>query len=204
MSAREGRTRPGARTGRLLEREWELETLAAAVAAAADGTAGLVLIEGPAGIGKSRLLAEARRWRRSRSCACARRAAGEMERDFPFGVVRQLFESHVLVEESERSRLLSGAAAAAAPVFGPRRGAWRAEPPDEGTFAMLHGLFWLTVNLCSERALLLAVDDLALVRQRLGCGSSPIWRGGWMTFPWCSWAACGLRSLRPIRLPWKS
>jgi DNA-binding CsgD family transcriptional regulator len=34
------------------------------------------------------------------------------------------------------------------------------EPLAEGTFAVLHGLFWLTVNLCSERALLLAVDDL--------------------------------------------
>jgi DNA-binding CsgD family transcriptional regulator len=159
VSAREGRTRPGARTGRLLEREWELETLAAAVAAAADGTAGVVLIEGPAGIGKSRLLAEARTLAEEQElCVCSARA-GEMERDFPFGIVRQLFESHVL-GEGERSRLLSGAAAAAAPVFGLDGGRSGGEPPDEGTFAMLHGLFWLTVNLCSERALLLAVDDL--------------------------------------------
>ncbi len=91
-------------------------------------------------------------------CVCSARA-GEMERDFPFGIVRQLFESHVL-GEGERSRLLSGAAAAAAPVFGLDGGRSGDEPPDEGTFAMLHGLFWLTVNLCSERALLLAVDDL--------------------------------------------
>ena len=34
------------------------------------------------------------------------------------------------------------------------------EPVGEGTFAVLHGLYWLTINLCSERALLLAVDDL--------------------------------------------
>ena len=33
-------------------------------------------------------------------------------------------------------------------------------PLGEGTFAVLHGLYWLTVNLCSERALLLVVDDL--------------------------------------------
>ena len=112
MGVPEGLTRPVARTGRLLERELELETLAAAVGAAALGTASLVLVEGPAGIGKSRLLAEARALARE-SELCVRSArGGELERDFPFGVVRQLFESQ-LVDESERSRLLSGAASEA-------------------------------------------------------------------------------------------
>ena len=38
---------------------------------------------------------------------------------------------------------------------------WKLSGPlGEGTFAVLHGLYWLTVNLCSERALLLVVDDL--------------------------------------------
>ena len=38
---------------------------------------------------------------------------------------------------------------------------WRLSGPlGEGTFAVLHGLYWLTVNLCSERELLLVVDDL--------------------------------------------
>ena len=159
MSVREGRTRPVARTGRLLERELELETLAAAVDAAALGTAALVLVEGPAGIGKSRLLAEARALA-TESGLCVRSARGsELERDFPFGVVRQLFESQ-LVDESERSRLLTGAAGAAAPVF-EHHGTREARAPlGEGTFAVLHGLYWLTVNLCTERALFLAVDDL--------------------------------------------
>ena len=31
---------------------------------------------------------------------------------------------------------------------------------DEGTFAALHGLYWLTVNLCDDGPALLAVDDL--------------------------------------------
>jgi hypothetical protein len=48
VRARGGRTRPGP-SGRLLERERELEALAAAVGAAAEGTSGLVLVEGPAG-----------------------------------------------------------------------------------------------------------------------------------------------------------
>jgi len=157
VSAREGRTRPGARSGRLLEREWELGALSAAVAAAADGTASVMLVEGPAGIGKSRLLAEARTLAEERElCVCSARA-GELERDFPFGIVRQLFEAHVV---EEGSRLLSGAAGAAGPVFGLHGARPAGEAPDEGTFAMLHGLFWLTVNLASERALLLVVDDL--------------------------------------------
>ena len=159
MSAREGRTRPGALAGLLLEREWELEALDAAIAAAGDGTASVVLIEGPAGIGKSRLLAEARALAEERDiCVCTARA-GELERDFPFGIVRQLYESR-LFDESERSHLLTGAARAAAPVFGLDGPRPPGEPPEEGTFAMLHGLFWLTVNLSSERPLLLVVDDL--------------------------------------------
>ncbi len=88
-----------------------------------------------------------------------------MERDFPFGIVRQLFESHV-VSESERSRLLSGAAAAAAPVFGLDGGVRGASLPTREPLPCA----WIllpTVNLCSDRPLLLAVDDLP-VPQRLG------------------------------------
>jgi DNA-binding CsgD family transcriptional regulator len=152
------RSRPGG-SGRLLERERELETLAAAIGAAVDGTAALVLVEGPAGIGKSRLLAEARTNAEERGLCVRSARGGELERDFPFGVVRQLFESQ-LVDESERSRLLSGAAKAVAPVFGYHDGHDEAEQRGEGMFAVLHGLYWLTVNLCTERALLLVVDDL--------------------------------------------
>ena len=47
--------------GILLERERELAILREVVAGVAKGRPGLVAIEGPAGIGKSRLLAEGRR-----------------------------------------------------------------------------------------------------------------------------------------------
>jgi DNA-binding CsgD family transcriptional regulator len=142
----------------LLERERELETLSSAVAAAAGGAAGLVLVQGPAGIGKSRLLAEARTLAEERGLGVRSARGGELEQDFPFGIVRQLFESQ-LVGESERSRLLAGAAGAAAAVFG-YRDEDAGEPLGEGLFRVLHGLYWLTVNLSSERALLLVIDDL--------------------------------------------
>ena len=102
---------------RLLEREGELEALDRAIAAAAAGHAGLVLIEGPAGIGKSRLLAEARRRAAASELLVLSARGGELERDFPFGVVRQLFEPH-LVDDAVRARVLTGAAASGAAVFG--------------------------------------------------------------------------------------
>jgi DNA-binding CsgD family transcriptional regulator len=117
-----------------------------------------VLVEGPAGIGKSRLLAAARALADERGLLVVAARGGELERDFPFGVVRQLFES-LLVDETARTKLLSGAAQAAAPVFEPPRERTR-EPLGEGTFAVLHGLYWLTANVSQERPMLLVVDDL--------------------------------------------
>ncbi len=152
-----GSTEP-AGSGRLLERERELEALGAAVEAAADGTAGLLLVEGPPGIGKSKLLAAARALAEESGVRVLTARGSELEKDFPFGIVRQLFET-LVVDESARSHLLSGTAGAASPVFeGPSERA--GEPLAEGSFMVLHGLYWLTVNLCSERSLLLAVDDL--------------------------------------------
>src|SRR4029453_3920573 len=120
---------------------------------------GVVLVQGPAGIGKSWLLAETRALGEERGLCVLSARGGELERDFPFGIVRQLFESQLL-EDAKRAGLLCGAASAAAPVFGHHGAREPGEPRGEGTFALLHGLFWLTVNLCSERELLLLVDDL--------------------------------------------
>ena len=78
--------------------------------------------------------------------------AGELERDFPFGVVRQLFEAVVADPDA-----LAGAAATARVVFAsPDEGA----PTGDASFAALHGLYWLALNLAAERPLLLEVDDL--------------------------------------------
>jgi hypothetical protein len=115
----------------------------------------VAVVEGPAGIGKTRLLAEAREKARAVGFTVLAARGSDLERELPFDVVRQLFEP-VLVDPAGRTRWLSGSAAAAARVF---------EPPEDEcgagdlSFGILYGLYWLTANLAAERPLLLAIDD---------------------------------------------
>ena len=83
--------------------------------------------------------------------------ATELEREFPYGVVRQLLEP-ALAEAGagERAALFAGAAAGARPVFGAER-IDLAEPGSP--FAILYGLYWLTANLSQGGPLLVTVDD---------------------------------------------
>ena len=142
----------------LVEREGELAALDDLLAGAIDGSGHLALIEGPAGIGKSQLLAEARD-RASESMTVLGARASELEREFPFGVVRQLFEG-LLADPERRERMLEGAAAPAQAVFGALPEPSEDGDPGGASFAALHGLFWLALNLAEERPLLLAIDDL--------------------------------------------
>src|SRR6478672_7613628 len=103
-----------ARADGLLERENEIEALDGLMLDAAAGEGRFVVIEAAAGVGKSRLLAEAR-GRAGRLRVLAARG-GELEQEFPFGVVRQLFEA-VLADPEQLETALAGAGAAAAPVF---------------------------------------------------------------------------------------
>jgi DNA-binding NarL/FixJ family response regulator len=143
----------------LLERERELAAIANLVQGAAAGDARIALIEGPAGIGKSRLLAEARRQAPAAGLRVLGARGGELEREFPFGVVRQLLEP-ALVDPEIRERALAGAAGSARAVFAPVESDPVAEPGGDASYAALHGLYWLIVNLASEEPLLLAIDDL--------------------------------------------
>lgn len=147
-----GRTSPA---NRLLERDAELAAIDALIGDAAGGESRLLLIEGPAGIGKSRLVAETRRRAAGAKIAVRSSRGGELERDFPFGVVRQLFETDVL--DQAREALLGGAAAQARPIFAAVPGS---QDDVDASFAVLHGLYWLTVNLADDRPLMLVVDDL--------------------------------------------
>ena len=76
----------------LVERERELAALAALLADALGGEGRSALIEGPAGVGKTRLLAEVRRRAEAAGALVLFARGSDLEREFPFGVVRQLLE----------------------------------------------------------------------------------------------------------------
>ncbi len=135
----------------LVEREDDLGALAELLDGLVDGRSRAALIEGPAGIGKSRLLGALRDGAAARGIRALTARGSELEREFPFGVVRQLFEP--VLAEVGREVAFAGAAAPARAVF--------AGEADEGaTFAVLHGLYWTALNVGAERPLVLAVDDL--------------------------------------------
>jgi hypothetical protein len=147
----------------LLERERELRCIDAAIAAAREGSGRSVVVEGPAGIGKSAVLAAARIATEDGATRFLRARGAELERDFAFGVVRQLFEP-MLHEASaaERADLLQGPARLAARVLGLPGGLEEGEAPaaaPDASFAVLHGLYWLCANLAASQPVVLSVDD---------------------------------------------
>ena len=60
---------------------------------ACGGAGGVVVIEGEAGIGKSALLVAARTVAEERGMKVLEALGSELEAEYPFGVVRQWFES---------------------------------------------------------------------------------------------------------------
>jgi DNA-binding CsgD family transcriptional regulator len=147
----------------LLERERELHCIDAAIAAARAGSGRGVVVEGPAGIGKSAVLAAARLSALDGSARVLRARGAELERDFAFGVVRQLFEP-MLHEASpaERDDLLQGPARLAARVLGLPGALEEGEAPPaapDASFTVLHGLYWLCANVAADQLVVLSVDD---------------------------------------------
>ena len=76
----------------LLEREAQVAALEVFAEAARGGAGRFVVIEGGAGIGKTRLLAEARAIGGSAGMRVLAARGGELEGEFAYGIVRQLFE----------------------------------------------------------------------------------------------------------------
>jgi DNA-binding CsgD family transcriptional regulator len=137
----------------LLERGDELATVGRALDAAEGGAGRLLMIEGEAGAGKTSLLAAAAGLGAEREMLVLRARGGEHERDFAYGVARQLFEP-VLADEARRAELLQGTTAAIAPIFSPD-----SPQGESGPFAIQHGLYWLVADLAHAAPLLLEVDD---------------------------------------------
>ena len=144
----------------MLEREAELAALEAMLGAAQSGDGRLVLVEGSAGIGKTRLLAEARTLAARAEFEVLTARGGELEGQFSFGIVRQLFEAPLAAATADmRAELLSGAAGLSASLFESAPTTASGEGA-ESSFAMLHGLYWLAANFASRLPTLVVVDDL--------------------------------------------
>lgn len=147
-------TSPGHQT--LLERGAELDGLAAQLTAARAAAGSVTLLEAPAGQGKTALLRVLRADAAEAGMRVLTATGAPLERDFAFGIVRQLFDAKLHQADAERrEQLFAGAAALAEPVFGAAPGAEQTDP----AHSTLYGLYWLAVNLAAERPLLIAVDD---------------------------------------------
>ena len=131
----------------LVEREAELDVVRAAVRNASAGTGSLLVIEGPAGIGKTRLLLAARESANEADMHVLHARGSELEREFPYGLVRQLFEPVLadakdeerreIPETPRRRRAAPGATRGAGeiPARGlqaPRHAVWRANAHADG------------------------------------------------------------------------
>jgi class 3 adenylate cyclase/DNA-binding CsgD family transcriptional regulator len=143
----------------LLERAGELAALDDAIAATRTSRGRLVVIEGPAGIGKSTLLAEGRERASASGFSVLHARGSELDSAFSFGVVRQLFESALAREDHDRrDALFMDAASHASRLF--RDDVESTQASEDVAFSVLHGLYWLTLNLTESQPLVITIDDL--------------------------------------------
>ena len=129
--------------------------LSAQLAAARAARGSVALLEAPAGQGKTALLRVLRTRAEEAGVRVLTATGAPLERDFAFGIVRQLFEAPVHgASPARREGLFAGAAALAEPVFGAA-----AAGGDGERHTTLYGLYWLCANLAAEQPLLVVVDD---------------------------------------------
>ena len=142
----------------LLERERELAAIERLLEHAAAARGQLAAIEGPAGIGKTTLLAAAATLARERGATVLGARGSPLERAFAFGVVRGLFERLALEPDGGSTSLMSGAAGLARPALA-ATAAGAGVSREDISHSTLHGLYWLTANVAARAPLLLAIDD---------------------------------------------
>ena len=146
--------------GALRERERELGALREGLERAGAGGGTLLLVEGPAGVGKTELVREARAAAEQAGVRPLEARGSELEQPFAFGIVRQLLEP-MIGEAPEGADLFAGAAGPAARLFEPDE---RQSPSADVGFEALHSLYWLVVNLADR--------PVARVGRRLPVGRS--------------------------------
>ena len=143
-----------------LERDGELATVTRQLDDACEGNGSLLVVEGPAGIGKTTLIRQAIRLAREKGMTVLTARGGILEQDLEYGVVRQMVEEQVIRSSpEERERLLAGPAAPAAAVLGLADLPNDPGPGRDPTADILHGLYWLIANLAESGPILAVFDD---------------------------------------------
>jgi hypothetical protein len=141
----------------------ELDVLMSSLRATASGRPGLTVVESAAGLGKTTLVeAFAAEVRRTLPEALVLRArCDELEHDFPFGVVRQLFEPLVATWSEEKAeQMFAGPAEPATHVFSSVPCVGEANAFGDAPRGVLHGLFRLSLRIAATAPLVLLVDDI--------------------------------------------
>jgi DNA-binding CsgD family transcriptional regulator len=143
----------------LLERDSPLQAITAVLDALDAGDGGALLLEGHAGMGKTRLHEAALDEARRRGIRVLRAAGAELEQNVALGVAGQLVRALLnelpddarqafLAETPERVRSLAG------------RRAQEFGPDAAGDLTVSHGLFAAMAGAAETRPTLLAIDDL--------------------------------------------
>lgn len=149
--------RDGPSSGALLvERDAQVARIRAAVDAACGGTGSTLLITADPGIGKTVLLRHALGDASDRGLNVLKANARELEQQYPYGVVLQLFER--VIAQQPADNLLGGAASLAARLFTSDEQPAETDAPAE-PFPILHGLYWLVANLAERGPVVIGIDD---------------------------------------------
>jgi DNA-binding CsgD family transcriptional regulator len=138
-------------TAELLERDGERSVLSSLVARTAAGEGGVVVVEAPAGVGKTELLRTVAQLGEEAGLTVLRGRGSELDRAFAFGVVRQMLAREVAQDPG----LLTGGAEMAGPVLAPT-----SEEGPGDLLGSLEGLQWLVANLAARNPVLIVADDL--------------------------------------------
>jgi len=141
----------------LVEREAELADLDAVIARARDGTGTTVIVQGPAGIGKTALLAEAVRRARVAGLAILDATGRELERELPSGVVRGLTERGLAGLAADQRQAALAGAAVLGDLLDP---APTAPPAADAPFVIAQAFYWFVADLAERGPLLIVVDDV--------------------------------------------
>jgi DNA-binding CsgD family transcriptional regulator len=143
--------------GELLGRGRQLTAIDGWLSDTREGRGQIVIAHAGAGLGKTTLLGRAAELADRAGMRVLRAHGGELEREVPFGAVRQLFEPLVrTLQPAERSSLFHGPAAHVRQLLG----LTDREASAADVLGVAYGLYWLLADLSDRLPTLVVIDDL--------------------------------------------